>query len=153
MLMYAGFMYITSAGNSKNIPMISKIVQYTLIGFIVVLLAKGIVYVVKDAIVNKPAIKTYPNVDMKVDTIKKDNSDGTGDGSGKWVCNTDGSCRESAEGFFESKEACVNFPCQATSTGGFDCVNGSCQEAVSGGEYQALDLCQIGCKPSGSTSL
>ena len=81
MLMYAGFMYITSAGNSKNIPMISKIIQYTLIGFIVVLLAKGIVYVVKDAIVNKPAIKTYPNVGM--DVSGGDTGGGAGDGSGK----------------------------------------------------------------------
>lgn len=52
MLMYAGFMYMTSAGNPKNIPNVSKIIQYTLIGFIIVLLAKGIIYVVKDVLTN-----------------------------------------------------------------------------------------------------
>ena len=156
MLMYAGFMYITSAGNAKNIPAIAKIVQYTLIGFIVVLLAKGIVYVVKDAIVNGSSVKTYPDTGMKVDTMKRTDGSGdagAGDGSGKWVCNTDGSCRESAEGPFDSQEACISFPCTRIDTGGYSCIGGSCTAVASGGEYGALDLCQVNCKASGSSDL
>ena len=50
MLMYAGFMYITSAGDTKKTSAAGQIIQYALIGFCIVLLAKGIVYVVQDVL-------------------------------------------------------------------------------------------------------
>ena len=43
MLMYAGFLYITSSGNKKQVEQAGKILMYALVGLAVIILAKGIV--------------------------------------------------------------------------------------------------------------
>ena len=107
MLMYAGFLYITSAGNPKNIPNISKIIQYTLIGFIIVLLAKGIIYVVKDVLTNGATVTP---------SISNQGTSPTNNAALKWACNYDGSCTQSPDGIFNTEQECRNYPCQPISS-------------------------------------
>lgn len=107
MLMYAGFMYMTSAGNPKNIPNISKIIQYTLIGFIIVLLAKGIIYVVKDVLTNGPTANP---------TTSNQGNSPSNVATSKWICNYDGSCTQSPDGIFSTEQECKNYPCQPISS-------------------------------------
>ena len=105
MLMYAGFQYITSAGNPKNIPAISKMIQYTLIGFFVVLAARGIISVVQSVLLDgsTPGTTTGSTV--------------SGGATGSWMCTVDGQCvTTSSGGGFNSYDECINFPCKKADT-------------------------------------
>ena len=107
MLMYAGFQYITSAGNPKNIPAISKMIQYTLIGFFIVLAARGIISVVQSVL-----------LDGSTSTGTTTASTVSGGTTGSWVCTADGKCISdpSGGGGFNSLDECVKFPCQKIDT-------------------------------------
>ena len=81
MIMWGGLQFIFSQGNPKKIPNAAKIIQYTLIGFVVVLLAKGIVYVVRDIITGSgsPQSNTSTNVNNTAQTIFPNAGDNTAD--------------------------------------------------------------------------
>ncbi len=67
MLMYAGFIYITSAGDSKKTSTAGQIIMYALIGFCIVLLAKGIVYVVQDVLTGGSGQNNTTTIDTNID--------------------------------------------------------------------------------------
>lgn len=50
MIIVAGFYFITSAGNPDKIKTAKKLILYTVIGFTIVLLAKGIISVVRQIV-------------------------------------------------------------------------------------------------------
>jgi hypothetical protein len=79
--MWGGLQFIFSQGDPKKIPNAAKIIQYTLIGFVVVLLAKGIVYVVRDIITGSgsPQSNTSTNVNNTAQTIFPNAGDNTAD--------------------------------------------------------------------------
>lgn len=46
MVIVGGFLFVTAAGNVKQIDQAKKLILYTVIGFLVVLLSKGIVVII-----------------------------------------------------------------------------------------------------------
>jgi len=43
LLLYAGFTYITAAGNPEKVRTANRIILFTIIGFIIIIAAKGII--------------------------------------------------------------------------------------------------------------
>jgi hypothetical protein len=50
MIVIAGFYFVTSAGNPQQVQTAKKIILYTLIGYTIILLSRGLITVVKDII-------------------------------------------------------------------------------------------------------
>jgi len=50
MILIAGFYFITSGGNPEKIKTAKRIIFWTVIGFTIILLAKGIIYLIKGVI-------------------------------------------------------------------------------------------------------
>lgn len=54
MIIIAGVMFITAAGNPQQIDTAKRIIFYTLIGFIIILLSRGIMELLKEIFVKQP---------------------------------------------------------------------------------------------------
>lgn len=50
MIIYAGFLWITSAGEAAKIQTAQKIILYTSIGLGIILLARGLIAIIKSAL-------------------------------------------------------------------------------------------------------
>jgi len=74
LIVYAGFVYITSAGNEEKIKTAQKTLIWALIGFAVVLLAKGIPQLIIDFLQGNNSTSTSQSLDVPLNENSYDNS-------------------------------------------------------------------------------